>query len=295
MNKSYYVLMLDNLRKDNRICANAKMLYGSILSLSKKNGYCYATNKFLAEQHNATKRSVIRWIKSLEENGYIKTQLILNENTKDVSKREIYILSSEPKKDENVVKDNELSSENNILTNDKFEAHKEEKSVLKGGDNTDNIGAKIEPKITRFVTRGGDNSCTEVATERTPIYSNIYNKIYNININPLTPFKEKGGDAEEYFQKFWVAYPKKIGKAKAKKIFKKLKMTDDLLDKIINALTKQKQSKQWLKENGEYIPHPSTWLNQERWEDVIEGEMKGEKSKRDDDKVASKCKYGLTV
>ncbi len=26
-------------------------------------------------------------------------------------------------------------------------------------------------------------------------------------------------------------------------------------------------SKDWLKDNGQYIPYPSTWLNQRRWED----------------------------
>ena len=30
-----------------------------------------------------------------------------------------------------------------------------------------------------------------------------------------------------------------------------------------------KKSKEWKKENGKYIPHPTTWLNQKRWEDEL--------------------------
>ena len=39
---------------------------------------------------------------------------------------------------------------------------------------------------------------------------------------------------------------------------------------MIEAVEKQKDSKQWKEANGQYIPHPSTWLNGERWEDELE-------------------------
>lgn len=42
---------------------------------------------------------------------------------------------------------------------------------------------------------------------------------------------------------------------------------------MITALEKQKQSKQWLKDNGQYIPNPTTWLNQKRWEDETQENM----------------------
>ena len=45
---------------------------------------------------------------------------------------------------------------------------------------------------------------------------------------------------------------------------------------IINALIAQKKTEQWTRDGGKYIPHASTWLNQERWNDEIErGEAKG--------------------
>ncbi len=68
------------------------------------------------------------------------------------------------------------------------------------------------------------------------------------------------------FETFWQAYPRKVGKLKAYQSFKKaIKLTT--LEKILTALEAQKQSEQWRKENGAFIPHPTTWLNQGRWED----------------------------
>ena len=49
--------------------------------------------------------------------------------------------------------------------------------------------------------------------------------------------------------------------------FKKVKVSVDTLTAAVEA---QKQSAQWTKDNGQYIPNPATWLNQGRWEDVLD-------------------------
>lgn len=74
---------------------------------------------------------------------------------------------------------------------------------------------------------------------------------------------------QEYFSIFWALYPKKVGKGAAEKSWKKIKPTKDLLEKMLNAIEIAKQSMQWNKDNGQYIPNPATWLNQKRWEDEI--------------------------
>jgi hypothetical protein len=38
---------------------------------------------------------------------------------------------------------------------------------------------------------------------------------------------------------------------------------------ILEKIEVYKQTSQWKKDNGEFIPHPATWLNQERWNDEI--------------------------
>jgi hypothetical protein len=71
----------------------------------------------------------------------------------------------------------------------------------------------------------------------------------------------------DWFDTFWDAYPRKVGKDAARKAWSKLKPSNELADRIIFAVDQQKRSPQWLKEGGQYIPHPVTWLNQGRWQD----------------------------
>ena len=74
---------------------------------------------------------------------------------------------------------------------------------------------------------------------------------------------------DERFNEFWQLYPKKIGKKAARQAWMRLKPNKELFDKIIEAVKTQKLSEQWTKENGKYIPHPTTWLNQGRWDDEL--------------------------
>ena len=77
-------------------------------------------------------------------------------------------------------------------------------------------------------------------------------------------------ECDKKFAEFWREYPRKVGKSEAAKSFFKLHVTDDLLSTMISALQAQKANPDWLRENGRYIPYPSTWLNQKRWEDELE-------------------------
>lgn len=86
-----------------------------------------------------------------------------------------------------------------------------------------------------------------------------------------TPLPPKGGEtADNGFEKFWKAYPKKVAKTQALKAWSKLKPNAELQQIILNALERQKQSAQWQKDNGQFIPYPATWLNGRRWEDMQE-------------------------
>lgn len=65
------------------------------------------------------------------------------------------------------------------------------------------------------------------------------------------------------FDQFWSAYPRKAGKPVARKAFDKA-ITKTTLAAMLTALKWQRQTEQWLEG---IIPHPTTWLNQERWHD----------------------------
>ena len=79
--------------------------------------------------------------------------------------------------------------------------------------------------------------------------------------------EKKGKEEISGFSLFWAAYPKKKSKGEAEKAFIKIKPDNVLLDKILKAIEAQKKSPDWIKDSGQFIPYPATWLNGKRWED----------------------------
>lgn len=72
------------------------------------------------------------------------------------------------------------------------------------------------------------------------------------------------------FDRFWDAYPKKTGKAQAQRTFFRIAPSEELTQKILSAIEKQKSGSMWMKNHGEFIPYPSTWLNRGQWDDEVE-------------------------
>lgn len=83
----------------------------------------------------------------------------------------------------------------------------------------------------------------------------------------ITPKPPKGGGVA--FEAFWVAYPRHTNKQAALKAFQRLNPDDVLMQTILKAISLQRQSDQWTRDGGQYIPHPATWLNGRRWEDEM--------------------------
>ena len=73
---------------------------------------------------------------------------------------------------------------------------------------------------------------------------------------------------DELFDGFWKVYPRKVGKKKARILWDRLSPSKKLAIQIISAVKKQKQTI-WKDSGLEYVPHPATWLNGQRWEDEI--------------------------
>lgn len=76
------------------------------------------------------------------------------------------------------------------------------------------------------------------------------------------PCASRGSD-ECDFDKFWAAYPKKVGRGAAQKAWDKRKPKADI-DRVLAALAWQVESAQWQRDNGQYIPNPATYINQSR-------------------------------
>lgn len=69
------------------------------------------------------------------------------------------------------------------------------------------------------------------------------------------------------FELFWSLYPNKKKKKESEKVWKSLSF--EIMEKIISDLPLRKNGDDWIKDNGKYIPHPTTYLRGERWNDEI--------------------------
>ena len=74
---------------------------------------------------------------------------------------------------------------------------------------------------------------------------------------------------EMAFEVFWTAYPRHTNKKAALQAFLRLNPDDALMQTILEAIARQRNSQQWTKDGGQFIPHPATWLNGRRWEDEM--------------------------
>jgi uncharacterized protein YdaU (DUF1376 family) len=96
------------------------------------------------------------------------------------------------------------------------------------------------------------------------------NKNSNRDINIPSIDNSDSNSSNKYldrFTDFWQIYPKKTGKEAAKREFLRIKPSQELTDRMIEKIKELCQSDQWRREGGKFIPNPSTWLHQGRWDD----------------------------
>jgi len=86
------------------------------------------------------------------------------------------------------------------------------------------------------------------------------------NIPPIIPPREKA--YPKGFEEWWKVYPLKVGKLEAVKAWKS-SGNKPPLGEMITKLEEQKESWDWQKNDGEYIPHPATYLRGGRWADEV--------------------------
>ena len=105
----------------------------------------------------------------------------------------------------------------------------------------------------------------------------------------------------DFFERFWSCYPRKVGKGSAEKSWKKLNPEDPLFNQIILAVDAQVRHRHKVDEfnrNAKHEryrkfipdwPHPSTWLNQQRWLDEIPSIVEAKVEIEKDAEYCPKC------
>lgn len=188
--RGFYAIIPAIVRYDNQLNGNAKLLYGELTALANEKGYCWATNQYFANLYNVSKRTIISWLKQLEERNYIKMQIFYKPNSKMVDRRHIYILP--------------------YPTDTEFYTPSEENFITYGKNHQ-------EGDEENFTTPSEENF-----TENNTLINNTKNNTKNIYS------VEQSSTMSELFEKVWKTYPKKTNKKKAKEQFlKKIKSDED--------------------------------------------------------------------
>ena len=107
----------------------------------------------------------------------------------------------------------------------------------------------------------------------TPIEEKLKDNSTSINNTSIIE-KINKKEIEDDFLIFWKAYPKRIDKTRALKAFTKAYKEIPPLNELLEIIEKNKRSKKWSNDGGEFIPHPTTWLNGKRWEDEVNIEIR---------------------
>ena len=122
----------------------------------------------------------------------------------------------------------------------------------------DTTGANLYQNLTQVVSKNDTTACQNLT--QPPLYRD-YLYINNITTPYNPPMNQKLG-----FETFWTAYPNKKGKQPALKKWNSGKYDPDI---ILPVLEKQKKLRDWVKQDGHFVPLAKTYLNQKRYEDCL--------------------------
>ena len=73
--RAFWSVIPATVLDDMSIPANAKILYGVLSSLMRREGYCWPSNAQLAEAMHCSEDVVKRWVSALAEAGHIRVRI----------------------------------------------------------------------------------------------------------------------------------------------------------------------------------------------------------------------------
>jgi len=129
-----------------------------------------------------------------------------------------------------------------------------------------NVGFLTSKTTNKFrvITIGKYNDYQDKPTSNLTIKRQSNDNQTTTNKNDKNDKNDKNKELYIEFLRFWDSYPKKTGKGNAWEAWKKVSPS---IDKCLATLKWQTVCDQWTKDDGKFIPMPTTWLNGHRWED----------------------------
>lgn len=236
---SYWAVLPATVRYDVELPPNAKLLWAEISSLCDTNGYCFASNKYFAQNFELDTSTIQRLIKALADRGYVRVEVERDPGTNAVLQRRIFAginpaWSLAPPSPQNCGDPPQKC----------------------GDPSPQNCGVEQSKYIntTPLPPKGGRGGRRKRKAPR-----------------------DAPDWKPERFAGLWKFYPKKgrQNKQDAMNAWDDLRPDDDLIATIGRALQKLKATEEW--KRGVGIPYVATFLRGARWEDAAElGETEGD-------------------
>jgi hypothetical protein len=161
-------------------------------------------------------------------------------------------------------------SEDKVIRESKFKTREEADRAVGFSERMGKMLRKHGTSVTipNFLKRQDGNLS---GYERVKRHREKVKRVDNADDNAkITLDKEKDTDKERdinTFEHFWNLYPRKVAKRKAEQSWKKIPVSE--YEAIYADVQKRCASEGWQKNGGQFIPHPTTYLNQERWKEQI--------------------------
>ena len=145
---NYYAVIPAEVRYDTDLKDKAKLLYGEITALSEKDGYCYANNKYFASLYNVSTTTISLLIKNLIDKGYLESEIIYKEGSKEILNRYLKIIKypiKENLKDNNTSINKKENNNINIIIKEKVRFIKPTIEEIRNYCNERNNG--VDPEL----------------------------------------------------------------------------------------------------------------------------------------------------
>lgn len=127
------------------------------------------------------------------------------------------------------------------------------------------------PEPPKYQSNTGTSSSTvqepeQHSTNRADSLNPITDSLNRIpSSTSARPAHGRGANYPEDFEKFWEQYPRKVAKDRALKAWRSLKPSPELQERMLAAIAQQRMGRDWVKDGGQFIPYPASWINDAGW------------------------------
>ena len=235
---------------DGKLSPISVLLFGLIVLFSDKEGYCTASNGYLANELKITERGVQKLLAGLESEGYI-TRLPQDENQVRKLYAHLDCRGDEPRF---------VGGERRFMGDEQRFTPQLKKENL-----ASSLASPLSSSLNNPISNPTPNSFSLEKKERQVSGSSEGYSLDKGCGEKATATTEERTQA--LFEQFWKAYPRKDSKKAAFKAFMRIPNLEDEFPRIMEAVDTAKKSEQWNEDHGKFIPYPATYLNGEKWKD----------------------------